>query len=100
MLTDGDIAKKYSQAFSIVAIDFESWRAANDQTASRHPEVARYNPKMFRPVMVVLDSSGNEVFKSIGGFSTSREARILADFIGQRKYLDVGWREYFAEKNM
>ena len=99
VLTDSDIAKKYVQAFSMVAIDFQSWRAVNDPAALRHPEVGRYNPKMFRPVIVVLDSSGNEVFKSIGGFNTMREAGILADFISQRKYQDVSWREYLAEKN-
>ena len=99
VLTDSDNAKRYAQTFSIVAIDFQSWRAVNDPAPSRHAEVGRYNPKMFRPVIVVLDSSGKEVFRSIGGFNTMREAGILADFVSQRKYQDVSWREYLAEKN-
>lgn len=98
VLTSSDIAKRYAQVFSIVEIDFAYRRSAVDEAAARRPEVVRYNPKQFRPVIVILNADGKQVFKSFGGFNNPREAAILAEFIDGSNYRTVGWKEYFAEK--
>lgn len=96
MLRSEDIARRYTQEFAIVEVDFPFRRGAVYE--EKRKEVGRYNPKQYRPVMVMLDSDGKEVFKGYGGFSNPQEALILADYISGRHYRNVSWKKYLAEK--
>ena len=100
MLNSSDIIEQYKNIFAIVEIDFshrQRWGELDE--AEKRPEVTRYNPEQFRPVIVILNADGKQVFKSFGGFKTPQEARLLGQYVVGKHYLDTKWKAFAAENS-
>jgi len=97
VLNSSEIVKQYEKLFAIVEIDFKyQQRRGEVDKDEKRPEVARYNPQQLRPVMVILDGEGRQVFKGFGGFNNSYEAELLAKYVSGKHYRNTEWPAFIA----
>jgi len=75
-----------------VHADFSELQLDDDDP--RHATVQRFNPRKWRPVIVFLNSAGEEVARHVGRVNSKKEALLLDRFITEKHYQKMEFQDY------
>lgn len=92
VLRTPEVAAKFNNQFIIAETDFGELQLDDDDPG--HAMVKRLNPRKFRPVIVVLDSTGKEVARNVGMLKNTEEGLLFLRFITERHYLKTEWKVF------
>ncbi len=92
VLRNPEVMAKYSKHYIGVHADFTELQL--DEDDPRHATIQRFNSRKWRPVMVFLNSAGEEVARHVGRVNSKEDALLLDRFITEKHYLKTDFKTY------
>lgn len=90
VLQTPEVKAQYAKNYLAVEVDFGEIKAGDP----RHETVKRHNAKLWRPVMVFLDSQGKEVYRLNRGLKSKSQALLIDKFVSERHYLKSDFQTF------
>lgn len=92
VLSIPEVSRFYAKNFVTVHVDF-SELPGNDP---RHETIENHNASRLHPVFVILDASGKQVARIVGGLRSKEDAFLLDRFIAGKHYRTSDFKTFKA----